>query len=179
MESFKILLLCVAAAIIYGILHDQVTAHLCVEYFTIGHPPIFPTTNPTLLAFGWGITATWWVGVLLGVPLLLASRAGRRPKLTARHLAKRVALLMACAGILAAGAGVVGFFAASSGELVLLGPLAGLMPADKHVLFLTDACAHTVSYAAGFILGIELCVSTWKKRGLMERAATPKPASPF
>ncbi|HEV3445655.1 MAG TPA: hypothetical protein VG099_13490 [Gemmataceae bacterium] len=170
MESFKILLLCVAAAIIYGILHDQVTAHLCVEYFTIGHPPIFPTTNPTLLAFGWGVAATWWVGVLLGVPLLLAARAGHRPKLLARDLVKRVAFLMTCAGILAAGAGVGGFFAASNGELVLLGPLARLVPADKHILFLTDACAHTISYAAGFILGIELCVSTWKRRGSLKRS---------
>jgi hypothetical protein len=170
MESFKILLLCVVAAIIYGILHDQVTAHLCVEYFTIGHPPVFSTTNPILLALGWGVTATWWVGVLLGVPLLLASRAGPRPKLTARDLAKRVAFLMAATGILAVGAGVGGFFAASNGELVLLGPLARLVPADKHILFLTDACAHTVSYAAGFILGIELCVSTWKRRGSLKQS---------
>ena len=54
MESAKILILSVAAAIAYGIVHDQVTAHLCVEYFTIGHPPVFPTQNPTLLAFAQG-----------------------------------------------------------------------------------------------------------------------------
>ena len=40
-ESLKIVVLCIVAAIVYGILHDQVTARVCVEYFTIGHPPIF------------------------------------------------------------------------------------------------------------------------------------------
>jgi hypothetical protein len=35
-ESLKIVVLCIVAAIAYGILHDQVTARVCVEYFTIG-----------------------------------------------------------------------------------------------------------------------------------------------
>jgi len=61
---FTIILLCVDAAILYGIFHDQVTARLCVEYFTIGHPNIFGTDNPTVLAIAWGI-CTWWVGFYL------------------------------------------------------------------------------------------------------------------
>jgi hypothetical protein len=55
-EHLKIILACVAAAIIYGILHDQITARVCVEYFTIFHPPVFATQSPTLLAFGWGVS---------------------------------------------------------------------------------------------------------------------------
>ena len=51
MEAVKIGILCIAVAVVYGILHDQVTARVCVEYFTIGHPPMFPTNSPTLL--GW------------------------------------------------------------------------------------------------------------------------------
>ena len=58
MEAFKIVAFCIAAAVVYGILHDQVTAHVCVEYFTIAHPPVFPTESPFWLAVGWGIIAT-------------------------------------------------------------------------------------------------------------------------
>ena len=76
MQSAKIILLCIAAAVIYGIVHDQITARVCVEYFTIGHPDIFGTDSPTLLAFGWGIVATWWAGVLIGVPLAFTSLLG-------------------------------------------------------------------------------------------------------
>ena len=55
MHSPKIVLLCMASAIIYGIGHDQVTARVCVEYFTIGHAPLFPTASPTLLALLWDL----------------------------------------------------------------------------------------------------------------------------
>lgn len=36
MKAIAIVLLCIASAVVYGILHDQITARLCVEYFTIG-----------------------------------------------------------------------------------------------------------------------------------------------
>ena len=87
MEWLKIILLCILAAVVYGILHDQVTARVCVEYFTIGHPPVFYTDDPTLLAFGWGVIATWWTGAdLLAVPAVLVSRLGSWPKFNAADL---------------------------------------------------------------------------------------------
>ena len=83
-QSIRIVLMSIAAAIAYGIAHDQVTVRICLEYFTIGHEPVFPTRNPTLLAIGWGIIATWWVGVLLGVPLAIVARAGSPRGVVAR-----------------------------------------------------------------------------------------------
>ncbi len=80
MKAVAIVLLCIAMAILYGIVHDQVTARVCVEYFTIGHPPVFDTDDTTLLALGWGVIATWWVGLGLGIPLAIAARAGSMPK---------------------------------------------------------------------------------------------------
>jgi hypothetical protein len=41
------------------------------------HPPVFATQSPTLLAFRWGVIATWWVGLFPGLFLALAARAGR------------------------------------------------------------------------------------------------------
>ena len=76
MQSLKIAALCIAAAILYGIAHDLITTRVCVEYFTIGHPPIFQTNSPTVLAIGWGVLATWWVGAILAVPAVLVSRVG-------------------------------------------------------------------------------------------------------
>ena len=49
MQAVLIFLLSIAAAVTYGIVHDQVTARVCVEYFTIGHPSILGgTQDPTL-----------------------------------------------------------------------------------------------------------------------------------
>src|SRR3954462_13168201 len=97
-ESVKIVLLCVGAAVLYGVLHDQVTARVCVEYFTVGHPPVFATGSPPPPGPGWGVIATWWVGLLLGIPLALAARAGARPRRSLRSLARPVATLLLVMG---------------------------------------------------------------------------------
>ena len=69
MRTSNIVLLCMAAAIAYGIVHDQITARLCVEYFTVAHPPLFHTTSPTILGICWGIAATFGVGAILAQSL--------------------------------------------------------------------------------------------------------------
>ncbi len=166
MQSILIILLCIGSAICYGIVHDQITARICVEYFTIGHPPVFGTDSPTLLGLGWGVIATWWVGLILGVPLALTARLGERPKRTAAWLVRPIAMLllvMACCAMLA---GLIGYILARNRVVFLLGPLAAAIPSEKHVPFLVDLWAHNASYLAGFVGGIVLAVFTWKSRGI-------------
>ncbi|WP_390884390.1 hypothetical protein [Humisphaera borealis] len=178
MQVFKIILLCIAAAVLYGILHDQITARICVEYFTIGHPPVFATKDPTLLGLGWGIIATWWVGLGLGVPLSITARAGSCPKLSTSQLVAPLSITLAIVGVLAIVAGLVGRSAASGGSVWLLEPLASRVPADRHVDFLTALWAHSASYLAGFIGGIVLCVWTLIVRSRASRriAQPPRPS---
>ncbi len=156
--------LCVAGAVAYGIVHDQVTVRICLEYFTVFHPPVFPTENPTLLALGWGVIATWWAGALIGVPLAIAARAGRGPKRSAKDLVRPVAVLLLGMAATAVVAGVVGRVLASRGVVVVAGDLAGDIPETKRVDFLTDLWIHNGSYLAGFIGGIVLAVRTWRRR---------------
>jgi len=108
-ESVKIVLFCIVAACAYGIAHDMVTVHVCVEYFTVAHPPVFPTASPLLLALGWGIIATWWVGLLLGVPLAAVCRIGRRPVLPSRSIIRPVLLLLVALYAASMLAGCIGY----------------------------------------------------------------------
>lgn len=158
MESVRIILLCIASAVVYGIVHDQVTARVCVEYFTIGHPPIFDTDDPTTLAFGWGILATWWVGLFLGILLAVVARAGRWPKRSMCSLIGPIVILMAVSALLALAAGAVGFFLANRGSISLGEPLASRVPPQKRVAFLVDLWAHLASYVAGFTGGVYIIV---------------------
>jgi hypothetical protein len=170
MESFKIILLCVVAAVVYGILHDQVTARVCVEYFTIGHPPIFGTTSPTLLAFGWGVLATFFHGLIIGLLAIAACRMGPWPKIGVAQLIRPVLLLllvMACASLLA---GVVGYCLAKVGVLWLFGTIAERVPASKHTVFLADLWAHCAAYAVGLIGGGLICIRMFLHR---RRTAVP------
>src|SRR3954452_126944 len=93
-QGVLIFLLSIAAAIFYGMVHDQITARICVEYFTIAHPPIFGTDDPMLLGLGWGVVATWWVGVLLGTPLAAVARIGRWPKRSIQSLIRPLLVLI-------------------------------------------------------------------------------------
>lgn len=155
-DALKIIGLCVVAAIVYGVIHDQVTARVCIEYFTIGHPPVFATNSPTLLGIGWGILATWWVGLLLGAPLAFASVRGPWPRRSVGSLVKPIGVLLACMGVSALVAGVIGFVVAGAGWVFLLEPLASRVPSERHAAFIADLWAHSASYLVGFVGGLIL-----------------------
>ena len=160
----RILLLSILAAIGYGILHDMVTAHVCVEYFTVAHPFVIASQSPIVLALVWGVIATWWVGLILGLGLTAAANLGSRPRIDARDLAPRIGrLLLVMAGV-ALLAGVSGYFASTQGWIWLLPPLSEEIDASKHHRFFFDAFAHTGSYAGGFLGGLALIVQTWRRR---------------
>jgi hypothetical protein len=175
LESLKIIVLCIVAAIVYGILHDQVTARVCVEYFTIGHPPIFGTDDPTLLGIGWGIVATWWVGLILGILLAASARLGSLPKLTARELVRSIVLFLAALGILAGIFGVLGYALASHKIVWLPEPLKTRVSEDRRVVFLADLWAHIASYVFGFlgapIVCIAVIVRRWRRGWQTDRSA--------
>lgn len=168
LEFLKIVLLCIAAAMVYGIVHDQFTARICLEYFTVFHPQIFPTQSPTLLAVGWGLLATWWVGAFLGLLLGLAARAGDPPKLTARDVFPYVTRLLLIMGACAFVAGVVGYLLARRGLITPPPLVAGTL----HLAvsnFMADWWAHSASYASGFFGGFAVCVLIYRKRTRLAR----------
>lgn len=159
-----IVLQAIAAAVFYGVLHDLVTAHLCVEYFTVAHPFVFPSDDPVVMALLWGVLATWWVGLLLGIPLALAARAGSRPKLGARDLRRPIGRLLLIMALSALIAGFAGFTAAEAGWIWLVPPLDQKIPLARHSLFLFAGFAHAASYLVGLVGGMVLVVGTWRRR---------------
>jgi hypothetical protein len=164
LETVKIVGFATLAAVIYGILHDQVTAHVCVEYFTIAHLPVFPTESPFLLALGWGIIATWWVGLPLGILLAAAARIGRNAKLGLTHLRRPIVLLMAFSGCAALLSGVVGASLVAMQVMDLPGYWGAVIPDHKWSAFAFALWAHSASYLMGALGGLFLIASTIKRR---------------
>lgn len=163
MESFKIAITCILAGVLYGIVHDQFTARICVEYFTIFHPPVFHTQSPTLLGLGWGVIATWWVGAFFAIPMILAARAGSRPVLMASELNRPIALLLAFMAASAVPFGVAGYVLARTGVLNTEWLSFTASPALRY-RFMADWWAHNASYASAFLGGTVLCVMTYRRR---------------
>jgi len=163
-EALKIVLLSLFAAIGYGIAQDQITARVCVEYFTLGHPDLFHTTSPTLLAFGWGVVATWWVGLPMGLLLAVAARTGPPPKRAVAELAGPLLRLLAGVGTCAAFAGLTGYLYARQGHTDLVERLFPAVPPEARARFFADAAAHQTAYVVAFFGAGCLCVSTWVRR---------------
>src|ERR1700721_3242938 len=163
LESLEIVLVCVAAAICYGIVHDQFTARICIEYFTVFHPQLFGTQSPTLLGIGWGVIATWWVGALLGIILGVVARAGSRPKLTAVALLRPIGKLLLTMAACAALSGFLRFVLAENNIIFLPDRVASGLPVTAHSRFMADWWAHHASYLSGFLGGIAVCVMAFRR----------------
>lgn len=112
-REYGVLLVAVATAILYGALNDQITATISWEYFYYGKEIdkiIGPDVPPDVRPLRWeaakvGIKATWSVGLIFGVLLLLANNPWRGwPRLRNRRLIRVLPVIVACA----AGLGVVG-----------------------------------------------------------------------
>ena len=168
-EAVRVVLLGLGSAVIFGVAHDQVTARICPEYFTIGHadlgmPSVFHSSSPTVLAFAWGLVATWWVGLPLGVVLSSCARVGRWPTLGADQLLRPLLVLLAVMAACAVLGGVAGWLSGMSYYL----PEA--VPREARVGFTIDAWAHGASYVSGLLGGVALCVVTLARRRRLAKA---------
>ena len=155
MPWLQFVVLGIVAACVYGIVHDQVTARVCVEYFTLGHAPLFATESPTLLGIGWGVVASWWGGAILGLGLAAAARSGNRPKVDANEMVRPVFCLLVVMATSAILAGISGYWLAITGRIQLTGRIALDVPSEKHPYFLADMWAQATwsdSWGAGYSL---------------------------
>lgn len=174
--------MCVAMSIVYGILHDLITTQICLEYFTVFHPDIFHTENPFLLALGWGVIATWWVGLFLGLLVAGAARIGDLRRLSWRELLRPLVVVMLCSY---AAAIVAGAFAALTMPKIsrVFSPEGSKMEVLSHYSqavqhrIMIDFFAHNASYfasAAGAVLLCAWIISRRSKLGIAGSAISDR-----
>lgn len=164
-QKTKILLVSIAASIAYGIIHDQITAHLCVEYFTVTHPPLFHTQSPTLLAFCWGVIATVGIGTVLGAILAEVTQSDGLPPYPILRLSRLILILLGTMALMASLAGVLGFELSRRSLIQLPSTFAQLIPPARRDRFMAVWFAHGASYLTGLTGGTFLILHIWNQRG--------------
>ena len=163
-NALKIVGLSVLGAVVYGMLHDQVTVQICPEYFTVGHRPVFGEQSPVMLAMLWGLRASFWAGLILGTGLALSATVGATAQYTAVLLLRPVLLLllsMACCALIA---GMAGFYLANVHAVGLDHYWSSRIAIDKQPRYLACGFAHNASYLVGFFGGSILIRRTWMSR---------------
>jgi len=87
-QFWRIFLGTILLSIAYGILHDMVTAHVAVQYFTEYHPHLVDSKSPIVMALLWGVVATWWFGAMAGLVIGIADVVGKSPIVPAHAVLK-------------------------------------------------------------------------------------------
>lgn len=161
----KVVSLCLGAAVGYGIVHDQITARLCIEYFTVAHAPLIQTTSPTLIGLFWGVAATFGVGLALGCPLALVAHSPGLPPVPLAKLGKSIGLLLAMMATAATVCGFAGFELSRRGFVSLPESWADVIPLAHANGFMAAWAAHGASYLVGLVGGCTLIFRIWRARG--------------
>ncbi|MGA8622112.1 MAG: hypothetical protein WB660_26775 [Candidatus Sulfotelmatobacter sp.] len=174
MESLKIVFFSIAAGVLYGVIHDQITVRICPEYFTVFHPPLLPIDFPApVVTLAWGVVATWWARAILGIALAIAARAGARAKLAARDMLPLIALLLPGMAASAGVFGIAGFLFANKGMVSPPSWVQARLDPSRFPNFMADWWAHSASYGAAFLGGAILCVIAYReRRGAKAQAAS-------
>ncbi|HEV2287391.1 MAG TPA: hypothetical protein VGR81_00395 [Candidatus Acidoferrales bacterium] len=165
-ESLKIVLVSVAAAMGYGIVHDEVTIRVCAEYFTVAHAhlPLLHSSSATIVALGWGVATSWWAGLAIGIALAIAARAGSLHKFTWRDFLRPIAWLLFAMAAVAALAGFAGWWLTETGRITAMQAWAAMLPFDRQGVFMADVWAHASNYLSGSIGGLLLVAHTlWQR----------------
>jgi hypothetical protein len=132
LPTLRVVAGCVAAMIGYGALQDQFSARLCPEYFTVAHRPIAGLTDPTLLGLAWGFLGGWWGGLLLGLGMAAAARAGSAPPTPTREIVRPLAALFVGIGTVSALTCVGSLYNADLLGVSVGEPWATAVPAERH-----------------------------------------------
>ena len=155
---FRAMLLGIGVMSGYAMLQDQVSAHLCPEYFSKLHPPIHGLTDPTLTGIAYGFLGSWWGGALLGYAAGVAATVGSRPPVGLRELFRTMLVLV---GGIAAVTAVTGVNVALHADLlgVTFQPgLSALVPPERQRAALVVACYHFAAYVSAVVGSVVLLV---------------------
>lgn len=169
--------LAVLAAVVYGVVNDQVTISLSPEYFTVFKRHQFGLlleslglgeAAPRVQAIAIGTAATWWFGLLLGLMVAVAGTWGRSPRLTTRQFLRAVGLVMLVTLGTSLVFGAVGYVRAPGL------PGIGTEAAARYWPFLDGireqraafgvGCWHDGAYLGGLVGTIIACWRVWRWR---------------
>ncbi len=131
-REYLFLLTATAAAMIYGVLNDQITVTISWEYFHWGkglHAVLGGASPPEMATLRWeaakvGMKATWSAGLIVGIVVLFANNPRKsKPQLPYRKLYALILPLLLTAAAFGVAGGAAGYCGLFDGVWVSPGPV--------------------------------------------------------
>lgn len=165
----------IVASVAYGLVHDQITIRICPEYFTIWHPHVIDTDSLTVLALVWGVIATWWVGLILGIVLGFFAVYGSKPVPTYRFMLRTILLILGWTAVTAIVVGIFAWITKAEPFPYVIGADLYLRGEDFRRRFGIDLYVHNASYFAGLAIALVYGILVLHHRGKLAEPPSPKP----
>lgn len=154
-DGLLIFFMCAVAMAIYGLVLDQITAHLFPDSLSRELIPLPSPSDSALLALFSGALTTWWIGFPLGGGLTVACCL--RPIQTSpQALLAPIARLAGLMGCCAALSGAGGYIALRTGWLVLPDDVGQFVPMESRASFAAVSFSQLASFGCGFLGGLHL-----------------------
>lgn len=152
------------AAIVYGVVHDQITVRISPPYLMDWHPQIVPSRDPTVVALAWGVVATWWFGLILGAVLAAAATLGRRPPAPWDWIGRAIVGIFLFAAFGAIVAGAVSKAVALELPKTFFGMFYAELSRPERQAFSQAAAIHEASYDAAGVATLVAAVLIFRRR---------------
>lgn len=153
MQALKIVFASVAAAILYGIVHEEITSWLSVEYFTLDHERWPTLPSPALSGLAWGAA----LGLAVGVLVALAARVGARAKLELPDVRVSIAVFFVALFLLALMALAMGWAGAVGEKFHPPAEIQSELTRERWRHFVAAEWAHSATFGFGALGGLALC----------------------
>lgn len=156
MPALQIVFASVAAAILYGIVHAEITSWLSAEYFALGHTRWAMSPSPGLSGLAGGAV----LGLCVGVLVALAARVGRRAQLELRDVRVPLAVFYVALFVLAIMALAMGWAGAVGEKFHPPAEIQTELTRERWRHYVAAEWAHSASYAFGAFGGLAVCAHT-------------------
>jgi hypothetical protein len=149
--SFGMLFVACLMAGAYGAVHNQISYSVSPDYFHVFKFHQFRI--PPVLQNRWGaatvgVEASWWMGILVGIPIILAGR--KIPEIKAASRRILFGFVMVIATALAVGLGALGLACAIITPDLISGLRLPEQVSDR-VAFARAGVMHDAGYLGGFL----------------------------
>lgn len=169
MELVKLVLLALAFIAGYGAVLGEASALLCPEAFAEDGASSALLVGPLKMMIEFLIP-----GIVIGLAIAFAANIGERPALKAFFFVRPLIALTVFNACIATIGAVIGYFATKNGAYEVVGPIARLLPPERHPLLGASWWALLASYVAILMGGIAVASWTWQKRSYFEKMLSKK-----